>query len=361
MEIRFCDRCTESIPDTDFDAGKAVTVGGRHYHASCALAKSLSIAGPRSWLTFCLALFAAAAAVYLLVTELGRDKEPAVSDAVRTAIDAGVTASEERLVARIDRGFEQAGSAMGETARKTADAVREDLRAQLEQLSGRIEEGERITSDHLAAARERVDAVEKELASLSALLRDVREQADRLEAQRVAAAPPPTPVPAPEPEPATPEPEKPPASTPDQPPAQPDAGQDEEVERWIRRLKDPNENIRFTATLQLGLLKSLKATAPLVEALEKDRDYYVRLGAATALGDIQAVDAIPALIEALEDDDALVRTAANDALKAITDQPFEFVPGMSRSERRKLQRRWRDWFEESENALRERLGQPKTP
>lgn len=354
MEIRFCHHCSESIPDADFDAGKAVAVRGSHYHAACALERSLSIAGPRSWLTFLLALLGAAAAVYLLVTNLSREDVPAVTAPVRAAIEEDVDDATTRLVARIDAGLERTETAMAALAQQTADAVKGDLRTQGEQLVERIAEGERITADHLATARRRVDAIEKEMAALGALLRDVREQADRLEAQRVAAVPPPAPEPQPEPEP------EPAMEEPATPPMQDDA-QREEVERWIRRLKDPNENIRFTATLQLGLLKSLLATQPLIEALEDDRDYYVRLGAATALGDIRAVDAIPALIEALEDDDALVRTAANDALKAITEQPYEFVPGMSRSERRKLQRRWKDWFEKGETALRDRLGQPKAP
>ncbi len=357
MEIRFCDRCSESIPDVDFDAGKAVSVSGRHYHASCALAKSLAIAGPRSWLTFVLALLGAGAAVFLLVSRLGREEPPAVTTAVRAAISDSAQGVEARLADRIDRGLEHGGKVAGEAARSAADAVRGDLGAQLDQLKGRLEEEQRGDADHLAGQRRRLDEMEKQMAAVEALLREVREQADRLEAQRVAAVPPPPPT-EPPPEPVTPPtPGTTPTPEPGTPP--PSTAPSAEVDRWIARLKDPNENIRFTATLQLGLLKDLRATQPLIEVLQKDRDYYVRLGAATALGDVQAVDAIPALIEALEDDDGLVRTAANDALRAITDQPFEFVPGMSRSERRKLQRRWKDWYDQNEAALRTRYGQPK--
>ena len=80
MEIRFCDRCHESIPDADFDAGRAVTLKGRTLHVACALSRAVSSGGPRTWLGFLLTLATAGVATFLLVRELDRpEPKPSVS------------------------------------------------------------------------------------------------------------------------------------------------------------------------------------------------------------------------------------------------------------------------------------------
>ena len=354
MEIRFCDVCSESIPDSDFDGGRAVTVAGKHMHVACSMRRALSLGGPRSWLTFLLALFAAGVGTYLLIAELGRTERPdVVTEAEKEVFRSGLKASETRIAADVSARMAEATRENAAMRDASAKALRDDVRAQLEILQGQFEKAGQDIGDHLAAQRQRITRLEDEVTALNGLLREIKEQADR-DAEirrRAAAAPPPVAEPPPPPTPT--EPDPPVASEPTRPP-----GHDEEVDRWIRRLGDGNENIRFSATLELGRLKDLRATDPLVTVLKGDKDYYVRLGAATALGDLRAADAIPPLIDALNDSDALVRTAANDALQAVTEQPFEFVPGMSKSERRKLQKKWKDWFEENEAALRDRLGQP---
>ncbi len=355
MEIRFCDVCSESIPDSDFDGGRAVTVNGKHMHVACSMRRALSLGGPRSWMTFLLALFAAGVATYLLIHELGRVERPdVVTQAEQEAFESGLRGSEARIAEDVSARMAAAARESATLRDAAAKALRDDVRAQLEILQSQFEKSGRDIGEHLAAQRKRITRLEDEMTALNGLMREIKEQADR-DAEmrrRAAAAPPPVVEPAvSEPPPQEPEPAV--AAGPERAP-----GHDEEVDRWIRRLKDGNENIRFSATLELGRLKDLRAVAALTEVLRKDRDYYVRLGAATALGDIRAVDAIPTLIDALNDSDALVRTAANDALQAITEQPFEFVPGMSKSERRKLQKKWKDWFTDNEPALRDRLGQP---
>ena len=355
MEIRFCDVCSESIPDSDFDAGRAVTVNGKHMHVACSMRRALSLGGPRSWLTFLLALFAAGVATYLLIAELGRDERPdVVTQAERAAFEEGLRASEKRIAEDVSRRMAEAMRENAGLRDAATKALRDDVSARLNLFQANVDGAGEEIAGHIQAHGKRLTRLEDEITALNGLMREIKEQADR-DAElrrRAAAAPPPQPEPEPAPIAQTP----PPPTEPTEP--ERDPGHDQEVERWIQRLKDANENIRFSATLELGRLKDLRATAPLVQVLEKDKDYYVRLGAATALGDLKAVDAVPALIEALNDSDALVRTAANDALQAISEQPFEFVPGMSKSERRKLQKQWKGWFEENETALRDRLGQP---
>lgn len=141
------------------------------------------------------------------------------------------------------------------------------------------------------------------------------------------------------------------------PPARDARGEEaraKEVARWVARLQDPNENIRFSATLELGRLKDPRVAKELVAVLRADGDYYVRLGAATALGDIEAYDGVSALIEALDDQDTLVRTAASDALKKVTGHAIPFDAEMSAGDRKDVMGRWRDWWRDNEYRLRAR-------
>jgi hypothetical protein len=353
MEIRFCDRCTESIPDTDFDSGRAVTVDGRHYHVTCALTRSLALNGRRSWLTFLLALYAAGVVTFLLVGALGRgEKAPEVPPLVEARITEAV-GSLEGAVTR-DR-LTALGALRQEAAAERAAAVKKlatAVDAQLAVVGSRLDETDRLANDRVSALAQKVQQAEDEIAHLSALIRQVQEDAKAEATRRVAAPAPPQPTPA---EPTPPEPAPAPAE-----PMPSDPEHDADVARWMDRLRDSNENIRFSATLELGRLKDLRAAPALIEVLREDRDYYVRLGAATALGDMKACAAVPALIDALDDKDTLVRTAANDALQAITGQAYEFVTEMSGRERRKVMKQWRDWWKANEAAVRDRLGQPAT-
>lgn len=133
---------------------------------------------------------------------------------------------------------------------------------------------------------------------------------------------------------------------------QPASSVDEETfQPMLRNLASESENTVFAATLELGNMKDRRAIASLVEVLRTHSDYYVRLGAATALGEIGAVDAVPALIDALGDADELVRTAAGDALEAITRENIVFLAGASESERAKAQEAWRRWWADHEDRL----------
>ena len=131
-----------------------------------------------------------------------------------------------------------------------------------------------------------------------------------------------------------------------------DAKRDAELDRWIKALHDKNESVAFSAALELGRLKDLRATDPLIATLRHHRDYYVRLAAATALGDIEALDAVPYLIDTLNDKDALVRTAASDALQKVTGHRIDLSPEFDEDQRRAVQETWRTFWKDNEGRLR---------
>ena len=133
---------------------------------------------------------------------------------------------------------------------------------------------------------------------------------------------------------------------------------DAEVDRWIERLKDPDNGLSFSATYKLKDLKDLRAVPPLLETLKLHKDYYTRLGAATALGELHACDAVAALIEALDDHEDLVQTAAGEALTTITGRDSRIMVGLSKKERKQLKDEWARWWKDHEPEVRQRLNQP---
>ncbi len=132
-------------------------------------------------------------------------------------------------------------------------------------------------------------------------------------------------------------------------PARPSAESD--LQRWIEKLQSPREDDAFKATLELANLGDKRAAGPLVVTLQTHSDYYVRLGAATALGQLKVLDSVSPLIDALTDKDALVRTAASDALHAITGKQIPFSQEFSSAEREDAQAAWRTWWEENRDRL----------
>ncbi len=355
MQIRFCARCNESIPEADFDAGSAVTVKGSHYHVACALARNMATGRPRSWLTFVLALYAAGVTTFLLIGALTKDDTPqTVPDVVAARIEAAadevIATTRSERAARVKdletvRGQQRAADA------KTVGAL---VQKELEGFATRLDDLKRDSAAREAELHRQVQRNEDELGRLNEALREAIELAKARPV--VAPAPPPVVVP---PQPTPPEPAPgvaPPTETPMTGP-EVDPALEAQVDRWIEQLKASSENDRFEAALQLGTLKNLRAAPALIEVLQKDRDYYVRLGAATALGDMRAAIAVPALTEALGDKDTLVRTAANDALQAITDHAIEFRTEMKTREVRKVQKEWGDWWKANEAVVRDRLGQ----
>ena len=363
VDIQFCDRCHESIPDPDFDSGKAVRIDGRAMHVACALRRA--IPGSGRTLTFLLACVAAGAATYAAVRVSQREEAPAGA-LIAADWKSELAGAEERLSKRI----EGARAADQRAIEESANGVRAQLDTEIAKFDGRVSQ----LSDQ---SERRFRSVDKDIQEITNWVREVKDLATRTQpatpapggnadAPEPPVAPPapppvapPPPIPTDRPGTATPA-DPPPAPTPPAPPADPEAEKrrDAEVDRWIERLRDREAGIAFSATVQLGRLKHLRAVPALVNTLKSHSDFYTRLGAATALGELKAVDAVPALIEALEDKDDLVQTAASEALTGITGQDFKFVVNLSKKERKVIREQWTKWWQEHETDLRKRLNQP---
>lgn len=358
MDIRFCEITKESIPDGEFEAGRAITVGGKSYYVSAAMQRLMARGRMRSWLTFLLVLYAAGVTTFLLITEMRREKPnpDAVSNAVVAEIQRRDAKLEKHLSDLYNAKLESLSGEMKE-AFGSAEVHRGQLHDSAALLASRTDEQTKEVKTRFEGMDRRQSRLEEEINDLRRWLIKVqntgeellRRQAD-MEAQRErdAAKPPPT-----QPDPAV-EAGKPQPDT----PAKPDPDHERELQMWIERLKSKNNDLVFTATVKLADLKDLRAAKPLIDVLEKHKDFYARLGAATALGTLMSVDAVPSLIEALSDKDELVRTAANEALIAITEQDLGFAADMSRNERQKTQRAFRTWLKKNEPMLREKLEQP---
>ena len=133
------------------------------------------------------------------------------------------------------------------------------------------------------------------------------------------------------------------------------------VARGVRALEDEDPDVAFQAATTLGWLGHLRAATPLARTLERHVDPDVRTAAASALGRLGAADAVPALIDALGDADALVRYAAEASLRSITGHalPTRVAHAPGRSDRIRLQKLWREYWRENEEAVREKRKQPK--
>ena len=357
MEIRFCSVCNESIPDGEFDAGRAIVSGKHSQHVACALRRSVVMSGTRSWLTFALALFAAGVSTFLLVAHLGKSKGPPVLKEVPPVVAAHVVdalqASETRQVALQDDARAALRAALGtDFDGRLKELLEGSVRTALDSQEKQLRDTNLQLQERLSRLDGIVDRVRQKVADLVDWKVRIQEEARQLRADLDAAKlrEPAAPVVA------APQPEN-PRRTP--PAEEVDKQREEEIDRWIKRLSDSDEDIVFSATIELARLKALRATPELVQVLSRHKDFHARLGAATALGEIRACDAVLSLIDSLDDKDDLVRTAAAEALHRIAEEDFNFVSGLSKVERRRIQKKWRGWWREHEDETRRRLNQPK--
>ena len=116
----------------------------------------------------------------------------------------------------------------------------------------------------------------------------------------------------------------------------------------VADLKSQNSGTRWQAVSALGDSKD-PAVAEYLAPMLKDPDIFVRMATARVLGDLEAPLGIPALIDALEDPEASVREAAVVALRSVTGREHRFDPNAKESDRAKAVRRWRDWWDKSQD------------
>lgn len=357
VEILFCDRCHESIPDVELENGKSIRVGGKALHVGCAFRRALP--GPGRALTFVLALLGAGGAAFAVSRVLRAPAAPSATPVgvVRADLDAAVA----QVRADAERALtEQRKTLQSELDRAVAAAREDGARAYREavaNLEGRVEA---YANAHLR----RFEATDRQLAELAGFVKEVRDLAAR-SGGATPPAPAPGPAPAPAPAAPTPAPAAPAPTAPAPAPVDVEAQKrrDAELDRWVKLLKDPDPGVSYSATYKLKELKDLRAVPALVETLRAHKDYYTRLGAATALGELKACDGVGSLVEALDDKEELVQTAASEALAEVTGRESKSLVGLTKKERKAVKDDWAKWWKENEAAVRTRLGQdaPKAP
>jgi HEAT repeat protein len=106
--------------------------------------------------------------------------------------------------------------------------------------------------------------------------------------------------------------------------------QEQQVERLIKELQDPDSDVRSIAAVTLGEIGSeAKDAVPALIQLLQDQDAegFVRANAALALREIgpEAKDAVPALIQALQDQNKDVR---KDAARALGNIGKDAMPAL---------------------------------
>jgi HEAT repeat protein len=117
--------------------------------------------------------------------------------------------------------------------------------------------------------------------------------------------------------------------------------------------------VRYNAAVQLGDLKDPAAVPALIDALNNDPYDLVRRAAAWSLSMFgkDAVPAIPALIEQIGGKEEYVgymcERALGEITKAVTGTAvsFNFDPTMNASQRRKVQKKWEEWWDKSKDAF----------
>ena len=358
MDILFCDRCRESIPDADLDAGRAVRVGGKAYHVSCAFSRAMP--GPGRTLAFLVAVLALGVATYAAVR--ASRSEPAArpaetADAARRAFATDLATLESKIETALGRQRTELEASVDAAVGRAREGIEAAEKTEIEKsaalLDGKV-------SGWADANVKRLEVTEAKVTELATWVKEVRDSRTRLQAAAkepsgdavpggAAVAEAPTPPAGPV-SPASPVP----------PPEDPEVRRrhDAEVAKWIEMLKDSNASISYSATFKLKELKDAKAVPALVEALKTNKDFWTRQGAASALGAIRSPDSVASLVDGLDDKEQIVFLAASDALIKITGRDFRFVPDPSPKERKTYRADWTKWWKENEAEVRRQLDAP---
>jgi hypothetical protein len=340
---QFCDLCSESIPDADFERGEAVRKGDRSICAGCrwqleqarerarsahtpdhagapapaahAPSTSPALARPRERQPLALAAFLLATLAVLgaaTVALLGQRQMRGLSGRV-----AGIDPAQAERVQRLER---QLSDVEGRLARwfdeqweRHAAGLQPTKVNELESAPPKVDLGPLEDAlDELAQSDTQFRAaLEPRLAALESQLRA---------AQVLASA------------------------------AAPELGplDDMTPERRTRldQLRSSEPTRRARALLEFSAAPS-SDDAPFTAGLLRDSDPFVRAAAARHLELVSARPAVGALIETLSDPDPTVRAAADSALRSITRQSFLYDPWANDSTRSLGLAEWRAWWSSS--------------
>ncbi len=375
MEITFCDVCNESVPQADLDQGLAIHHKGRVICARCEAAMSplmprspeetaligeveprtsadettvvepvpipaRALAGgpsvPRrlgaGTAIACIALVLSAAGVAFLWDRVENQRRAFERvERSQEAARTGVLAMEERLASSM--------AAVASNVEKTSERL-QGLGTRIDELGSRGREGNDSLREDLAGVARRtqeleealsaIERAELELVRLATVAVDLQDELARL-AKRVDRAE------------ATRREVKPEirVSAPEEP----------SWKDFVDDLESANSGVRWQAVQSLGGARD-PAVVEILAPMLRDADIFVRMATARVLGDLGARSAVPALIDALEDSEASVREAADVALRAISEQDFQFDPGAKDAERQKRVKAWRDWWKKASEEAR---------
>lgn len=379
MDIRFCDICNESVPQSDLELGRAFLRKGRVVCATCEAAMShpdeggwgeeLELQGgaptpgahpagvhevprppayaggfpfdpyaahpapqprPRggggallAGLIGAFALAAATVSTLVLTDRLEGLRNEERAEGRR--LEAELSRQTERLEAQLERvRIEDRELLRGEIARGEADGdrARGELAARLGELAARVEAlagmARRMDELSLQVEGERRERAALE-SSLAQVQRDVHVLAERW-MEALAAG-----------------------DVVQERAAAPPVRAEPAWAEHVPGLDSPNAATRWSAVTALGQTKD-PAVVPHLVGMLTDPDIFVRTATARILGDLGSEEGVPALLDALEDPELSVREASNVALQRITGQDFKFAADAPEAERARRVKAWRDWW-----------------
>jgi len=388
IQLHFCQACGVSIPQADIDAGRARpepdTCAFLHYPERCPIKfgaqgrapvaaaparaaappaapaprpMAAKPAGTRSGtyaLTALALLYVVGATTFLLSRELTREPPKKIRD------DLATSGAVQQVATKIDEVVAQTQRAFSEL-RGNDNNQRGDLSSLSEKLNELRQETtrlSRVVRTDIEDLQGTVLTISKRTGLLKendeTILSELRGLSDRFAAGGGPASTKPGPDVKEQGGDEKPPPAKPPRSR-------------EEVEReklvkeYIAKLADrkASDQTRYNAAVQLGDLKHSDAVQPLIKALQKDPYDLVCRAAAWSLGMFgkDAIPAIPALIGEIGGKQEYVGYMCERALGEITKAvlgkavTFNFDPTMSQRERRKVQKKWEDWWAKNRAQL----------
>lgn len=357
IQLHFCQRCGISIPAADVESGRAPAAPGGFHCAACAYQardEQLQAAPPRApreggsrALLAVAMLYVVGAATFLLVREVQRKPaEVALPSNLASTRDveevgrrlAGTEAAVKQAIGDL-RGNDERQAALAAEIQKRLVGLESQLATSTQESRA---QGDEIREGVLALAKRSV-GLQGDVPEILALVRTIER---KLEGLGGAGDGPPA------------------AEAPTAPAPSGDAEEEKrrrQAEEHVAKLLDRSaaEQARYNAAVALGDLKHPYAVDPLIQALEKDSHDLVRRAAAWALGQLgkDAVRAIPALILQIGSKEEYIgyqcELALGDITKAVLGAPksFDFDPTMSARDRKKVQKKWEEWWEQNKEQL----------
>ena len=359
LEVYFCDICNASVPQPDLESGVALRVKGRVVGGCClreireqatgsspaaspsaeASGSGKAAGGQRSGLASVALVMVAAVAGGTLFLDWRFAQEVGGVDQRMSALNGRVAEQQDRLrgieerVARTVTGGDLSvlRGAMADLRTGMDDSVG-SLRGQMEGLDGRVESMTRGLSDVRSAQVRHMSGVERlsdelrllgqEVAGLAAMPRPEPRDSDGFEED-------PLPVAAAE---------------------AAGAGLPAEIAHHVSKLSDADPGTRFEAVDKLIQSRNPAVLDGLVE-MTKDADPFVRRLTVEGLGDFRSAVSVDALLVALADPEGIVRDAAYNSLRKLTNQSIPFDPDGKKDARRNAQRRWQDWWAKNRDTF----------